>query len=267
MIVASVGILGAVAASLVGDAFDWRIAYFVGGGMGLALLALRVGVVESGMFERLKQHKDVARGSFIALMRSPHSRWKYVRVVLIGIPIWYAVGILITFSPEFGRAMGMVEPPNAGRAVLFCYVGLALGDFGSGALSQVMKSRKKVVSIFLLLTTASIAAYFTVAHLSLAAFYTVCTILGFSTGYWAVFVTIASEQFGTNIRATATTTAPNFVRGAVVLLTSMFTALRPVIGIQGSALLVGALALAVAFVSLRGLQETYGKELNYLEFQ
>ena len=264
MIVATVGIFGAVAASLVGDAFDWRIAYFVGGGMGLALLALRIGVAESGMFEGIKR-REVARGNFLWLVASPKTRWKYMRVVLVGMPIWYVVGILVTFSPEFGRAMSMPEIPNPGRAVMFCYIGLAIGDFGSGAISQLIKSRNKVVLLFLVMTTISIALYFSVAHWSLPTFYTVCAILGIAAGYWAVFVTIASEQFGTNIRATVTTTAPNFVRGAVVILTSVFEALRPAMGIRASAMLVGMVALTIAFASLRGLEETYGKDLNYLE--
>jgi MFS family permease len=265
MIVATVGIFGAVAASLVGDAFDWRVAYFVGGGMGLALLALRIGVAESGMFEGIKR-REVARGNFLWLVASPKTRGKYLRVVLVGMPIWYVVGILVTFSPEFGRAMGMPDIPNPGRAVMFCYIGLAIGDFGSGAISQIIRSRNKVVLLFLIITTISIALYFAVAHWSLPTFYTVCAILGIAAGYWAVFVTIASEQFGTNIRATVTTTAPNFVRGAVVVLTSVFEALRPAMGIRASAMLVGAVALAIAFASLRGLEETYGKDLNYLEF-
>jgi hypothetical protein len=177
------------------------------------------------------------------------------------------VGILITFSPEFGRAMSMTALPQAGRAVMFCYIGLALGDLGSGALSQLLGSRIKVVSLFLKLTTVMIAVYFTVAHVSLPVFYFVCLLLGVAAGYWAVFVTIASEQFGTNIRATATTTVPNFVRGAVVVLTTLFEALRPGLGIRPSAMAVGALALAIAFVSLRGLDETYGKDLDFVEFQ
>lgn len=266
MIVATVGILGAVVASLVGDAFDWRIAYFVGGGMGLALLVLRVGVAESGMFEGIRRTGAV-RGSFIGLIRSPATRWKYLRVVLVGVPIWYVVGILITFSPEFGRAMAMPDLPQAGRAVMFCYIGLALGDFASGAFSQIVRSRNRAVRLFLLMTAATIALYFAVAHLSLTMFYGVCLLLGFAAGYWAVFVTIASEQFGTNIRATVTTTAPNFVRGAVVALTTVFEVLRPAMGIRGSAMAVGLIALAIAFASLRGLEETYGKDLDYLEFQ
>jgi MFS family permease len=161
--------------------------------------------------------------------------------------------------------MSMPDIPNPGRAVMFCYIGLAIGDFGSGAISQLIKSRNKVVLLFLVMTTISIALYFSVAHWSLPTFYTVCAILGIAAGYWAVFVTIASEQFGTNIRATVTTTAPNFVRGAVVILTSVFEALRPAMGIRASAMLVGMVALTIAFASLRGLEETYGKDLNYLE--
>lgn len=266
MIVATVGILGAVVASIVGDAFDWRVAYFVGGGMGLALLVLRIGVAESGMFEQVR-HARVARGRFRSLVTSPLTRGKYLRVILIGLPMWYVVGILITFSPEFGRAMNMATLPQAGRAVMFCYIGLALGDLASGALSQLLRSRLKVVGLFLRLTAGMIAVFFAVAHVSLPAFYIACLLLGAAAGYWAVFVTIASEQFGTNIRATATTTVPNFVRGAVVVLTTLFEALRPALGIRGSAMAVGGLALAIAWVSLRGLEETYGKDLDFVDFQ
>ena len=266
MIVATVGILGAVVASLIGDAFDWRIAYFVGGGMGLALLVLRIGVAESGLFEGLRQTRAV-RGDFVSLVTSPRTRGRYARVVLVGVPIWYVVGILITFSPEFGRAMAMSPLPQPGRAVMLCYIGLAIGDFASGALSQLLRSRNRVVGLFLVLTAAAVAAYFGAAHRSITVFYAVCLLLGIAAGYWAVFVTIAAEQFGTNIRATATTTAPNFVRGAVVLLTTLFEALRAPLGIRGSGMLVGAIALAVAFVSLYGLDETYGKDLDYVEGQ
>ena len=265
MIVATVGILGAVAASLVGDLFDWRVAYFVGGGMGIALLVLRVGVAESGMFEGVRRASHVMRGNFLSLFTSPKTRGKYLRVVLIGGPIWYVVGILVTFSPEFGREMNMASLPSAGRAVLYCYVGLAIGDFASGALSQVVRSRNRVVGLFLTMTTVFIAAYFAVAQISLTVFYAVCLLLGIAAGYWAVFVTIASEQFGTNIRATVTTTAPNFVRGSVVVMTSTFQALQPSLGIRGSAMVVGAAALGMAYASLRGLDESYGKDLDYLE--
>jgi putative MFS transporter len=264
-IIATIGICGAVAAALVGDLFDWRTAYFVGGGLGIALLLLRIGVYESGMFDRLKAQTHVRRGNFLSLFATRERARRYVCVILIGVPIWYVVGVLITFSPEFGRALGMAELPSAGRAVLFAYVGLALGDVVSGTASQLLRSRKKVVLAFLTMTVAGVALYFTVAPASLLAFYAVCAALGFATGYWAVFVTIASEQFGTNVRATATTSVPNFVRGAVVLLTSAFQAATPALGVVGSGVAVGAVAIAVAFASLAALDETFAKDLDFLE--
>ncbi|MGI8673233.1 MAG: MFS transporter [Luteitalea sp.] len=263
-IVAATGILGAVAAALVGDRFDWRTSYIVGGVMGFALLALRIGVYESGMFESVRQTGST-RGNVLQLF----NRWdrfrKYAAVILIGVPIWYVIGILITFSPEIGLALGMAEPPAAGRAVMFAYLGLAGGDFASGFLSQFIGSRRRVVLLFQLLTATFVATYFLFAPFSLRGFYTLCVALGFGVGYWAVFVTVASEQFGTNIRATATTTVPNVVRGSVVLLTSSIGWLRPQVGIVNSALIVGAVTLLIAVVALTGLEETYGKELDYVE--
>jgi MFS family permease len=263
-IIATIGICGAVVAALVGDLFDWRTAYFVGGGLGILLLLLRVGVYESGMFEQVKQ-QNVRRGSFLSLFATRERARRYLCVILIGVPIWYVVGILVTFSPEFGRAMGMSEVPSAGRAVMFAYIGLALGDLSSGAASQLLASRKRIVRAFLALTVLGVALYFSIAASSLAAFYAVCTGLGFATGYWAVFVTIASEQFGTNVRATATTSAPNFVRGAVVLLTSAFQALAPALGVIGSGLAVGVVAIVVAFASLALLDETFARDLDFVE--
>lgn len=263
-IVASIGICGAVVAALVGDMFSWRVAYWVGGGLGATLLALRIGVYESGMFESIKS-KAVERGNFLKLFSTGERARRYSGIVLIGIPIWYVVGILVTFSPEIGKAMGMTVPPKAGDAILWTYVGLAMGDLGSGALSQIIKSRKRAVLAFLGMTTLAIAAYFMVAAQSLTTFYGICVAMGFGAGYWAVFVTVASEQFGTNLRATATTSAPNLVRGAVVLLTSGFNALKGRVGVVESAMVVGAFTLIAAFVALRAMEETYGKDLDYLE--
>jgi predicted MFS family arabinose efflux permease len=263
-IVASVGIMGAVAAALIGDWFAWRTAYVVGGFMGLALLVLRLGVYESGMFQTV-QEMNVSRGNFFSLFSSPKRASRYLAVILVGVPIWYVVGILITFSPELGRGLGMRVLPDAGRAVMFCYIGLAVGDLASGWLSQWLGSRKTVLLLFMTLTAASVAWYFIPGDRSLTAFYTLCAALGVATGYWAVFVTVASEQFGTNLRATATTTAPNFVRGAVVLLTLTFRGLTPTMGVVMSAMLVGAVALIVAFVSLAAIEETYGKDLSFVE--
>ena len=263
-IVATIGILGAVVAAQVGKWFDWRVAYFVGGGLGLALLLLRLGVLESGMFEAVKK-STVKRGDFLGLFRSVDRVRRYLAIILVGVPIWYAVGILITFSPELGAAMGMTIKPEAAAAVKYTYMGLAVGDLASGMFSQAMRSRKRVLIAFILLTAACVGAYFTIAAQSLTTFYVVCGALGFATGYWAVFVTVASEQFGTNVRATVTTTAPNFVRGAVVPLTLGFQALKGTLGLRGSAIAVGAVSIVIALIAAATLRETYGKDLDYVE--
>ncbi len=265
-IVATIGILGAVVGALVAKLTVWRTSYFIGGGLGLLLLLLRVGVLESGVYERLKKEKShVSRGNFFRLFSSWERAKKYVSVILVGVPIWYAVSILVTFAPEVGKAMGMSKPPDAAFAIMINYSGLAVGDFTSGALSQIVKSRKRSLSVFLLLTAISVAVYFAIGGRSLFVFYACCALLGVATGYWAVFVTVASEQFGTNLRATATTTAPNFVRGAVVPVTLAFNALKGSLGVRGSAIAVGTVTLALAAVALANLEETYGKDLDFID--
>ena len=264
MIVAGVGIFGGVAAGLIGDYFNWRVAYFIGGGLGLALLGLRVGVYESGMFNQLKQ-SAARRGNFGIILRHPKRILKYVCGIAIGLPIWYVIGILVTYSPEFAKAHGMPVLPNPARAVMFLYLGCALGDFLSGGLSQYFKNRKKVVLGFLLATGILVALYLTTPRISLVYFYALCLGLGLASGYWAVFVTIASEQFGTNIRATVTTTTPNFVRGSLVPLNFAFQAARSHWGILRGAGVVGAVSVVVAMLALSRLEETFGKNLDYCE--
>jgi MFS family permease len=263
-IVAAIGICGAVVASLVGDAFDWRIAYFVGGGLGLALLVLRIGVFESGMFTAVRE-RPVRRGNFFWLFSSRERAVRYLSCIAIGLPLWFTVGILITFSPETGAALGMAELPQAGKAIMYCYIGLAIGDFASGLISQLIASRKKVVFWFLVATTIFVAVYAFSHGISRPMFYLLCVCLGLGCGYWAIFVTIASEQFGTNIRATVTTTVPNFVRGAVVPLTLMFNSWKDSIGVIESAMVVGGITLLLAFVALRNLDETHGRDLDFVE--
>ncbi len=263
-IVATVGILGAVVAALVADAFDWRVSFVVGGAMGLVLLLLRIGVYEPGMFEQAKR-SGAPLGSLFGLFSRRESLRKYLGIVLVGVPIWYVIGILVTFSPELGGALGMDPRPSAGKAVMFAYVGLTFGDLASGLLSQWLRSRKRVIRLFLLLTAGAVVLYFVVGRLSLPLFYGCCVLVGVATGYWAVFVTTASEQYGTNVRATVTTTVPNFVRGAVVPLTIAFQFGAPRFGGIASAAAVGAIAWALAWVGLWGVEETFGKELDYLE--
>ncbi len=262
-IVASFGLLGAVAAAFIGDSFDWRVAYFIGGGMGLCLLALRVGLSESVLFSKLKETK-LKTGQFFSLFQSKNIV-KYLSVIFIGVPIWFTIGILITFSPEFGRAFQMAEIPSASKAVMYSYMALSLGDLASGLISQYFKNRKKVVLGFLILLSLVILFYFLFAGSSLTTYYTLCGLLGFASGYWALFMTIASEQFGTNIRATVTTSAPNFVRGSVIPLTLTFQFLKPVIGLQQSAMVVGGLCLALALLALSCLKETFARDLNFHE--
>ena len=264
MIVATIGILGAVVAALVGDSFDWRVAYQVGGGMGILLLFLRIGVYESGLFDAIKT-QAVKRGSFSTIFRSSQSALKYLRCVLIGMPIWFVIGILITFSPEFGKALHLAQVPDPGKAVMFAYIGLALGDFTSGSLAQFLKSRKKIAASFILLTGLFIAFYLKNEGASLGVFYANCLALGFAVGYWAVFVTTASEQFGTNLRATVTTTTPNFIRGSVVPVTALFRYLEQQVGIIDSAFYVGALCLLIGLLALWHVRETFGRDLDFIE--
>jgi MFS transporter, putative metabolite:H+ symporter len=264
MIVATVGLLGAVAAALVGDVWPWQTAYFIGGGLGLLLLFLRIGVYESGMFESLKGEK-IEKGNFLKLFSSRKTFFKYLNCILIGIPTWFVVGILVTFSPEIAKSLGVEGPVSAGKAIMYCYIGIALGDLVAGTLSQLWKTRKKVVFTFLLLTFASIIVYLNVRNISVSMLYNLCMMMGFATGYWAVFVTIASEHFGTNLRATVTTTVPNFVRGAVVPITLGFNFFKGHFGILNGATIVGVICLSLALISASQLHETYGKDLDYTE--
>jgi MFS transporter, putative metabolite:H+ symporter len=264
MIVASVGVSGAILANFVAKGFDWRTAFYIGGVLGLLLLILRISVSESGMFKGM-EGTGLRRGSFLSLFTSYDRFGRFMNSILIGIPTWFVVGVLITFSPEFAKALEIRGAVSAGNSVMFCYLGLVFGDFASGMLSQLLKSRRKVVLIFLGLTVAGIAAYFMSSGASAAAFYGICTFLGFASGYWAIFVTIAAEQFGTNLRATVATTVPNFVRGMVVPITMLFQLLRKGLGIQQGALWVGGICMAVALVSLWRLQETFHKDLDYFE--
>ncbi|NEU06877.1 MFS transporter [Flavihumibacter sp. R14] len=264
MVVSGVGIMGAVAAYFVGDMFSWRVSFFVGGGLGMLLLLLRIGVFESGMFARIKSN-DVEKGNMLMLFNSRARLKKYLSSILIAVPVWFVVGILVALAPEFGRALGINDTLDTGRGVMFTYIGISLGDFLSGGLSQVFRTRKKIVFVFLSLTYGGILFFLFSNGLSAEAFYMLCVFLGIATGYWVVFVTMASEQFGTNLRSTVTTTAPNFVRGSLILVTLLFTGLKPHFGIVNAALAVGTLTVAIAYLALYQLDETYGKDLDYVE--
>jgi MFS transporter, putative metabolite:H+ symporter len=265
MLVAAVGLMGGVVAALVGDALPWRTSYYVGGGLGLALLLLRLGVYESGMFDRVKQAAEVRRGDFLQLFNKGERLRRYVAVILTGVPIWFVFSVMVSLAPEMGAALGLDPAPKAAYAVLWAYVGIAIGDLASGTLSQLMRSRRKVIALFIGLTAVMTGVYVAVGGRSLEVFYAACCGLGFATGYWAVFVTTASEQFGTNLRATAATTAPNFVRGSVPLITAGFTGLKPGLGAVGAALTVGGVCFALALAAAWLLEETFNKDLDFFE--
>ncbi len=264
-IVAAVGILGAVVGYGVAGLGTWRHAYLIGGVLGLGLLLLRVGVSESGMFTRASA-TGVRRGDFRMLVTDLGRLGRYLRVVCVGLPLWYLVGILITFSPEFGRAFGFATPLSAGRAVALCYAGLAVGDLASGALSQWMRSRRRAVAAFMTAQSLGVAAFFTLGRVSPGAYYACCVALGLAGGYWALFVTIGAEQFGTNLRSTVATTVPNMVRGAVVPMTLAFRWLQGRgTGLPEAALVVAGGVFLMALWGWSGLEETFHKDLDYIE--
>jgi len=263
-IVASVGLLGAVVANFIAREFSWQVCYFIGGGLGLLLLITRVSVMESGIFLKIKE-QTVERGNFLKLFTDRNKFSRFLSCIFIGLPIWYVIGILITFSHELAPVIGFTGPVVVGDAVMYSYLGLAVGDLASGLLSQWAKSRKKIVLLFILATLVFILMYLYSPFTSSAFFYTCCFCLGLGIGYWALFVTIAAEQFGTNLRSTVATTVPNFIRGTVVPITFAFEFLRVQIGIINSALVVGLVTVIIALLALRPLVETFGKDLNFVE--
>jgi putative MFS transporter len=263
-LVASVGLLGAVLANFIARIFDWQVSYWIGGGLGLLLLIARISVFESGMFLQVRQ-QQVQRGNFLQLFNNFDRFKRFVNCILIGLPIWFTIGILITFSPEFASALGFPEPVLAGDAVMYSYLGLVGGDLSSGVLSQWVRSRRKVVFIYILLTMAFILLYLAAPVKTTFFFFFTCFLLGFGVGYWALFVTIAAEQFGTNLRSTVATSVPNFIRGTVVPLTLIFETLRENYGIVKGALVVGTGTILIALVSLHFLSETFGRDLNFVE--
>lgn len=263
-IVAGIGVSGAVVGGWIAEALSWQTAYLVGGLLGLLLLFMRMKTFDSSIYERAKS-STVARGSIKMLFSSKARFKKYLCCILIGLPTWYIIGILVTFSPEFAQALGVTEEVSAGRAIMYAYTGLVFGDFASGYVSQVLRSRKKVVALFVGATVVFAALYLLTPNPSASFLYTIIFLTGFSSGYWAIFVQIAAEQFGTNLRATVTTTVPNFARGSVVLLTYSLQHLRQEHGLVNAGLIVGAAACALALSSLLGLNETFGADLDYVE--
>jgi putative MFS transporter len=271
MIVAVVGLFGAVAANLAAK-FGWQNAYFIGGGLGILLLLLRMGTFESGMFKNVAE-SNVSKGNILMLFTNRQRFIKYLCCILIGMPLWFVVGILITQSPEFGRELGAIKPLSAGNGIMFSYIGISIGDIFAGFFAQITRSRKLTMLVFQLLSIVSVILYLNAYGITENQFMWLCLFMGFSVGYWATFVTIASEQFGTNIRSTVTTTVPNFVRGALIPITFVFEAIVKYFTAHGgkdssiikSGYVMMFLVSAIALFALSRLKESFGKDLDYIE--
>jgi MFS family permease len=263
-LVATMGVLGALLAYLVSYLFNWRASYVIGGVLGLLLMISRVRVFESGIFLKLKE-KNIARGDVRMLFNNKTRLIKYLSSIVIGMPIWFVTGILITFSPEFGQSMGLDQPVDAGKAVLFTFAAQVAGNIISGSFSQYLQNRKRVILLFILLSFVFVLFYLLAPFRQTTLFYGLCACLGFCSGYWALFITVAAELFGSNLRATVATTVPNFVRGTVIPLTSLFVLMKDYVGAIHGALIVGILTYALALIALIYLEETFKKDLNYNE--
>ena len=264
-LVAGIGLFGAVVAYFTVKLFDWQTAFFVGGGLGFGLLLLRVGVVESGMFKDVSDQKHVNRGDFLSFFTNANRLSRYLKCIGIGLPTWFVIGILATFSNEFGKAFGITEEIQPGLAIMWCYVGLATGDLASGFISQAMASRKKGVALLMAIALVFSLIYLYMGLQSATALYGLCLAMGFGIGYWAMFVTIGAEQFGTNLRATAATTVPNMVRGLVIPMTLTYQFLKPSLAVINAGAVVGLICFILGFYSILTIPETHGKDLNYLE--
>lgn len=262
-LVATLGMLGSLCAALVGKYFAWNHAYMVGGGLGLLLLAARLKSFDSKMFNELKQ-KQVVRGD-VRILFKPKKALRYLSCVVVGVPIYFITAILLTLAPEITSGLSLTGPVTAADALIYGSIGLALGDLVSGLISQWMKSRKKAIGLFLATAIVTMIVYSRSINATPQFIYFLCLVLGTAAGYWAVLVTTAAEQFGTEIRSTVATSVPNFVRGSGMIIASSFLWLKPHFSIIECVLIIGSIVFTLSFVALFFLKETYGKDLDFLE--
>jgi MFS family permease len=264
-IVAGFGLMGAVVAQLTVElAGSWTMAYFIGGGLGLLLLLLRVGVFESGLFKQLAHDNTVKKGNFFSLFTNRKRLIKYLKCIAIGLPTWFCVGILAVMGNQFAPALG-IENIAPGKAIMWAYIGISAGDFASGFISHALHSRKKAIFYMMLFTIVGVVLMLFGGAKTENWYYFYCAWLGVGTGYWAMFVTVAAEQFGTNIRSTATTTVPNMVRGLVPVMLLGFDFFKPGVGVIAAAVIVGLIAFGLGIYATLTIAETHGKEMDFIE--
>jgi MFS transporter, putative metabolite:H+ symporter len=263
-IIAGCGMLGAIVGAYIGGKYSWQFTYQLGGAMGLVLLILRLGVMESGLFNQMKE-KTTAKGDLRLLFKNKSHTLKYISICVMGFPGWFMNGVVMTFTPEIGKAWGMDPLPTVSAVFTYFFIGFTFGDLSSGFVSQLMKSRKKAILTYLSLFGIGMAAFFLFAKYSLTLYYGIFLFLGFSAGYTIVLLTLAAEQFGTNIRATVTTSALNLIRATVIPQATLFGILSPIIGAAHGALVVGVMAICLAFWALGNLEETFDKDLDFME--
>ncbi len=267
-LVAGIGLTGAVLAYFMKELFDWRTCYFIGGGLGILLLLLRISVFESGLYNQVKT-TSVSRGNFLSFFSSADRFKRYILGILIGLPTWFVIGILVTFSNDFAREFGIQEKIDPGKAIMYAYAAISIGDILIGLLSQYLQSRRKALFVFYGITIAFMIAYFTLLWGGSAEqLYWICAGLGFGTGFWAIFVTMGAEQFGTNLRATAATTIPNMVRGMLaIFILPLFKWFerQPSIGYVDAGIYTGLIIMAITVVAAALTRETFHKDLDYLE--
>jgi putative MFS transporter len=262
--IASFGILGAVTAFLLSKIVDWRMCYYIGGGLGLLLLLLRVSVRESSLYTQVRE-RAVERGNFLMFFNTRERFVRYVRCILIGLPAWFIIGVLITFSDQFGKELGIPDI-DPGKAIMYLYLAIAFGDLSVGLLSQQLKSRKKALFVFYAITILFTILFFLQEGGSASRFYLICAGLGYGTGFTVVYITMSAEQFGTNLRASAAISIPNMVRGVLPLIILLFKFIRHTTGsyVTGgwiTAIILFAIALAAAWFT----EETFGKDLDFVE--
>lgn len=263
-IIGGCGMLGAITGAYIGGHYSWQFTYQLGGVMGVILLFLRLGVLESGLFNQMKE-KTTLKGDLRLLFNRKGNLKKYLSICLMGFPVWFSQGVIMTFTPEIGRAWGMDPVPSVATVFSFYFIGLTFGDLSGGFLSQYLQSRKKAIRVYLWLFTVGFLAFFALGSRSASLYYTFILLIGFAVGYSIVLLTLAAEQYGTNLRATVTTSSLNLIRATAIPQTLLFQGLIPYIGEVRAALVVCILAILIAFWALGQLEETFGKDLDFTE--